>query len=181
MLFLSLLCYCHSYAQKNGIEKLSESKVDSLKAEHVDNILWYHSYCGDCFYAKTDSLIQYGRCLVENGYSLSYNVIIYQQKGKYFTLNFDCKSIVIKRQLDTCRSLLYFVSIIPTLNARDKTLRSKLKKGELPDPMPLDGGSFAEAHIYYHNAKQHVRLPETTDTSNKKYFWMNKEIKLVEL
>ncbi len=80
---LFILCFtisvCH--AQQKGIEKLSNHYIDSLKCTHIDTILWYHSYCGECFFRKTDAPIKYYNCQVQSGYDLSYNVIIYKQNG----------------------------------------------------------------------------------------------------
>src|ERR1700761_5261676 len=101
-------------AQK-GIEDLSKQKIDSLRELHIDTVIWYYSYCGECFFKNTDAPIKYYNCQMITGYDLSYNVIIYKQKGNYFALNFDCKNLVIKRPLDGCRSIPYFISIIPLL------------------------------------------------------------------
>ena len=181
---LSILFSWHTYAQKTGIEKLSKSKIDSLRSERVDTILWYHSYCGDCWFKKTDAPIKYYNCPVESGYDLACNVIIYRQKGEYFILNFDCTNFVMKRRLDTSKSIPYFVSIISTLNARDKAIKELDKKNDkyLLGAMQMDG-FFNEADIYCNKISQHVRMTdtETTDKYYKKYFWIDKQIKLFEL
>jgi hypothetical protein len=181
ILLFSILFSGYTYAQKKGIERLSKNKIDSLRREHVDSILWYHSYCGECFIKKTNAPIQYGNCSVQSGYDLTYNAIIYRQKDKYFILNFDCNNLLIKRQLETCKSLPYFISIIPILNTRDKTVREMIKKGEFLGPMQSDG-SFADADIYFNNTKQHISMSDIKESDiYKKHFWIDKQINLFKL
>lgn len=169
------------YAQKD-IETLSQSKIDSLRGVHVDTIIWYHSYCGECFFKKTDAPIKYYTCRVQSGYDLSYNAILYKQQGNYYLLNFDCTDIIIKRKLDSCRSAPYFISIIPVLKERDKTIIEMNKKGVFLESMQIDGG-FDDAYIYLNNKVHHVHINEEVDSDQtkipKRNYWTNKEIKLV--
>jgi hypothetical protein len=183
LLFLLLILFAfNTYAQKKGIEKLSKHKIDSLRNKHIDTILWYHSYCGECFIKKNDNPIKYANCTVQSGYDLTYNAIIYKQKDKYFILNFDCNNLLIKRQLDSCKSIPYFISIMSILNSRDKTIKEIYRKGGFLGPLQSDGG-FEDADIYYHNIKQHITMTSTeaTDEVYKQYFWIGKEIKLFRL
>lgn len=178
----SFLFSVHLHAQ-NSVEQLSESKVDSLRTEHVDSILWYRSYCGACFFRKTDAPIKYYGCQVQSGYDLSYNAIIYKQQGHYFILNFDCNNLVIKKQLDTCKSISYSISIIPTLNKRDKEIIELSKRDDkyFLGELQMDG-TFAEVNIYYDKVKQHIRMPSSEyEDKYKKYFWIPKQIQLIKL
>lgn len=186
ILLFSILVAGNTYAQK-GIEELSQNKIDSLRSEHVDTIIWYHSYCGECEIlsrpdiSKPNTPIRYSYCTVLSGYTLTNNIILYKQKGNYFLLNFDCNNLIIKRQLDTCKSISYFISIIPTLYARDKTITAMHRRGEFLGPMQTDG-SFEEADIYFHQTKQHISMSDIEKTpAYKKYFWAIKQIKLFEL
>ncbi|MEO6851607.1 MAG: hypothetical protein ABI203_10065 [Mucilaginibacter sp.] len=183
LLLVLLFSFSVSYSQK-GIEKLSKEKIDSLKNIQIDTIIWYHSYCGECFFKKTDAPIKYYTCQVESGYDLSYNAIIYQQVGKYFILNFDCNNLVIKRQLDTCKSMSYFISIISVLNARDKAIEQMRKKGQFSGPSQTDGG-FEDVEISLNKNFQHVHIQDEIDYNTSKMaqqnFWNIKEIKLIRL
>jgi hypothetical protein len=75
--FLLILCYTKSHAQKS-IEKLSRDKIDSLQKIHVNTIIHYFSYCGEC-----EILHNKHTCYMLSGYTLNTNTLIYQQKGKY--------------------------------------------------------------------------------------------------
>jgi hypothetical protein len=178
-LLLSILLASHIYAQKISIEKLSKQKIDSLRSKHVDTMLWYHSYCGECEVFNKE--IKYANCNVFSGYTLTYNSILYKQMSKYFILNFDCNNLVMKRQLDTCKSIPYFISIIPILNARDKTLKVMHKNGEF-FPWQVDGG-FEDADIYINKTTQHISMSDMEETNKvfKKYIWIGKQIKLLKL
>ena len=81
ILVLSILFGGNTYAQQADIEKLSKNKIDSLRSEHVDTLLWYRGYCGACFFKKSNAPIKYYNCKVESGYDLSYNAIIYSKRA----------------------------------------------------------------------------------------------------
>jgi hypothetical protein len=171
-----------TYAQK-GIEKLTEAKIDSLQKAHIDTILWYCSYCGECFFKKTDAPIKYYNCQMQSGYDLSYNAIIYKQLGKYYVLNFDCTNFVVKRQLDSCKSIPYFISIKTTLDRRDRTIKAMEKKG-VPFTSQMDGG-FEDARLYLGEAVRYIGVADELDRNKSKRqkgdYWPDKEIVLVDL
>ena len=154
----------------------------SLKNINIDSILWYHSYCGECDVLRKEPVpIEYSDCSILTGYTLTYNAIIYKQYGKYFILNFDCKNLVIKRELNNCKSVQYFISIIPILNERSKAIKAMHRKG-IYLPYQVDGG-FEDADIYFNKVKKHVSMSDTEETNKdfKKYFWISKQITLFKL
>ena len=116
--FLTLLFIVfiyNAFAQKeNGVEKLSKYKIDSLQSIHVDTIIHYYAYCGECEISAKP------QCYMLSGYTLTENVLIYKQQGKYYTLDFDCNDKPAKRLLNDCKSIPYFISVTPILIARDK-------------------------------------------------------------
>jgi hypothetical protein len=176
--FISILFSANVYAQK-GIEKINSHKIDSLQHVNVDTIIYYQSYCGEC-----EILGHKQSCYVLSGYTLIENVIIYQQKGKFYSLDFDCYNSSVKKQLDSCKSIPYFISILSTLNKRNKTIKAIYKKGDFLGPGTSDGG-FEEAHIYFNKNKQTVSMSAAEKTRlydvYKKYFWIDKEIHLLKL
>jgi hypothetical protein len=177
LLLIILLSY-NTYAQK-GIEKFSTQKIDSLQYLHVDTIIHYYSYCGEC-----EVLSKHNNCSVLSGYVLIDNVLLYKQCGKYYTLTFDCSNNPIKRTLDSCKSLPYYLAIRPTLYARDKTIKAMIKKGRFLGPSVADG-EFENADIYVNYMKQSVSMSESEKTDlykiYRKYFWIDKQIKLLKL
>jgi hypothetical protein len=153
----------------------------------VDTLEWYYSYCGECIIKRPDTnnhTIKFRACQTESGYELIDNAIIYKQNGKYFMLNFDCMNIALKKQLIDCKSLAYFISIIPVLYERDKQIKSMEKKGRFPYPMQADGG-FQDAYIYLNNSVHHVYIQDEVDQDRKTKqtgnYWLSKEFKLADL
>jgi hypothetical protein len=180
-LLLVLCCgftLCH--AQKS-VEQVSREKVDSLRKLHIDTLIWYHSYCGECFFKKTDAKVKYYTCQVQSGYDLSYNAIIYKQHGSYFLLNFDCSSPVIKSLLDTCNAADYFISIIPQLDERDKIIEQMKKNNEFSGPFQIDG-FFSEADIYFNGKSQHADLSHMVESeSNQSGIYKDYKKKLLQI
>jgi len=175
---LTILLSNHVCAQK-GIEKLSAQKIDSLQHVRVDTIVHYSSYCGEC-----DILGKRNNCNMLSGYLLIDNILLYKQNGRYYTLTFDCTNNTVKQTLDSCQSIPYFLSIMQTLHARDKTIKTMFKKGRFLGPLIADG-KFEDADIYVDHRKQNVSMSgsEKTDLYKiyKKYFWIDKQIKLLKL
>jgi hypothetical protein len=183
LLLLLILLDGYAYSQKLSIEKLSKDKIDSLRNEHVDTIMWYHSYCGECLIVnRPDTPIIYSNCTLQLGYKLNNNLIFYKQKGKYFVINFDCNNITIKRQINVCKALPYFISIIPALDSRDKAIKDMYKKGGSYSPWQMDGG-LENMDIYFNKKSQHISMSskEETDKLYKKYAWIDKQIMLLNL
>jgi len=167
---------CH--AQK-GIAKLTRYKIDSLQHLHVDTILHYCSYCGEC-----EVLGRKRNCYLASGYTLTENLIIYQQQGKFYLLDFDCSNTIIKKQLDSSKSIPYFISIIPTLDARDKAIKLIYKKRNFLPPIITDGSS-ATAEIYDNRKRQYasINLDMSQDLMEAwdHYFWFKNEVNLFKL
>jgi len=119
-----------------------------------------------------------------SGYTVSSNFIIYQQQGKFYLLDFDCYNFSTKKQLDPCKSIYYFCSIIPALNTRDKFSKAQWKKGLFPRPLISDG-SFEDAEIIVKKKKQYVSMAEAEKTdlrdTDKSHYWVDKEIELLKL
>ena len=142
LLFILLFSLCTHFANaQKGIEELTGHKIDSLQRSHVDTILHYSSYCGEC-----DVKGNKHTCYLKSGYLVADNLIIYKQYRKFYILAFDCYNSDTKRQPDNCKSLPYFLTIIPALNAQDKFFKDQWKKGLFPRPSIADGG-FEEAEI----------------------------------
>ena len=183
LLLLFILLHGYAFSQKLSIEKLSKDKIDSLKNEHVDTIMWYHSYCGECAIVKRlDTPLIYSNCTLQIGYKLNTNLIFYKQNGKYFIINFDCNNLTVKRQITICKSLPYFISIIPVLDARDKTIKQIYQKGDYYSPWQVEGG-LENMDIYFNKKSQHITMSakEETDKLYKKYTWIGKQIILLNL
>jgi len=176
LLFIVSFQLCH--AQK-GIEKLTRYKIDSLQHIRVDTILYYCSYCGECSIRG-----QKHTCYLASGYTLSDNIIIYKQHGRFYTLSFDCSNTSIKKQLDSCRSIPYFISIISTLDARDKAIKLIYKQKQFLPPIVIDGSS-ATAEIYYNRKRQsasiNLDMPQDLVETWNYYFWFKKETNLFKL
>jgi len=178
LVLLIFFCNNHSYAQK-GIEKLTVHKIDSLQHIHVDTLLYYDSYCGECEIKGNTH-----NCYFKSGYILDDNLIIYQQHGKFYVLIFDCYNSGSKRQLINCESLPYFLTIIPALKAQDRFFKDQRKKNLFPHSSISDGG-FEDAEIIINRKKQYVSMAESEKTNfrdtDNTHYWVNKEIKLLKL
>src|ERR1700689_4188321 len=85
LLFILFLLSTHFADAQKGIEKLTAHKIDSLQRIHIDTILYYSSYCGEC-----DVKGNKHTCYLKSGYLLADNLIIYKQYGKFYFLTFDC-------------------------------------------------------------------------------------------
>jgi len=176
LLFIISFQICH--AQK-GIEKLTAYKIDSLQHIHVDTILYYNSYCGECAISGKGHT-----CYLKSGYILDDNLVIYKQSGKFYILSFDCYNSNIKRQLDSCKSLPYFITIIPALNEKYKFFKYQQKKVLFAGPSIADGG-FEYAEIIINKKKRYFSMSQAEKirlrNTDKSHYWVNKEIKLLKL
>jgi hypothetical protein len=174
-----LITYSQLCQAQKGIEKLTHYKIDSLQHIHVDTILYYCSYCGEC-----EILGKKRNCYLASGYTVSSNFIIYQQQGNFYLLDFDCYNQSIKRQLNSCQSIPYFISIIPTLKISDRSIKAALKKGKLLDMIQSDGG-FENVEMFLNKNMQIVSISESekdnTDKIHQKYYRINEKKKLVKL
>ena len=132
LFFIMYAQLCH--AQK-GIEKLTRYKIDSLQDIHVDTIVHYCSYCGEC-----EVSMKKNNCYMTSGYTVGSNFIIYRQQGKFYLLDFNCYNQSIKRQLNNCQSIPYFISIIPTLATSNRDIKASIKKGKFLEMVQVDGG-----------------------------------------
>ena len=184
LLFLPIILNIHfAVAQKISLEKWALHNVDSLHKNHVDTIEYYHAYCGECFISgkPTDTLPRH-QCELENSWVEIENIIIYKQKSKYYSLTFDCNYPPIKKELKGCKSIDYFLSVIPVLNKRDKTITEMYRHNKFLGPIVSDGG-YEEVFLYCRSIKQHVDIQDyqKTDKTWKSYFWIDKEIKLLTL
>jgi hypothetical protein len=164
---------------QNIVEKITQYKIDSLKHIDVDTIIYYHSYCGECIIPNPKHT-----CTADYGYTLTANVLIYRQNGNFYSLDFDCYNLPVKKQLDNCKSIPYALSIIPTLNARDKTLKAMSKKRKFLGPVQADG-DFEKVSIYYVNKQQSLSMASLEKDefykTYRKYYWINSQIKLLKL
>jgi len=186
---LVMLSINYANAQKVDLEKWVSHNVDSLQKIRVDTIEYYHAYCGECIILRkppilgqpTDTLPTH-QCDVGNGWEQRVNDIIYKQKGKYYSLTFNCSYPPIKKELKSANSLKYFLSIVPVLNKRDKHEAAMRKKRKFNPPIIVDGG-YEEAFLYCSHIKQHVFMQDDqkTDKGWRFYFWIDKQTKLLAL
>ncbi len=109
---------------------------------------------------------------------------MYCQNGFFYSLNFDCYNLPVKKQLDNCKSIPYALSIIPTLNARDKTIKAMSKKGKFLGPVQADG-SFEKVDIYWEKKEQSISMASSEKEEfykiYKRYYWIDSQIKLLKL
>lgn len=180
-LFLSFSVHL-AYAQKVNLEKWVKHTVDSLRKDHIDSIEYYHAYCGECEILKTPGKISGHTCDVGNGWVQIANIVLYKQKDSYFSLTFDCGYPPVKKELKKVNSIEYFLSIVPVLNERDKTLKEMYKHFIFPGPSFVDGG-YEEAIVYVKGHQQKVAMQENEKTSTawRTHFWIDKQTKLLEM
>jgi hypothetical protein len=173
----------YTYAQKVSIKNWVSHTIDSLKKNQIDTIEYYHAYCGECEILRkpTDTLPTH-QCDVGNGWEQRVNDIIYKQKGKYYSLTFNCSYPPIKKELKSANSLTYFLSIVPVLVKRDRYGEAMKKRRKFNPPIMVDGG-YEDAFLYCGNIKQHVFMQEDqkTDKAWKAYFWIDKQTELLKL
>jgi len=170
-------------AQKINLEKWVSHTVDSLRKHRVDTIEYYHEYCGGCeIIRKPTDTIPLHQCETEYSWVQAKNDIIYGQNGKYYLLMFNCGYPPIKREVQIVKSLEYFVSIIPDLDERDKYWAEKRKEHKFAPPITIDG-VYEEAILYIGHFKQRVFMQgdQKKDKNWLSFFWMDKQIKLLEL
>ncbi len=187
--FLVAIPLSNLFAQKPTLTQLTKTKVDSLRKTGADAIMWYKSYCGECEVISHEthpaSIPANHYCTVDaQGYTLTDNVILYKQNDSYYKLIFDCTYPLKKEKLDSCRSIAYFISIVPVLNHRDRAIKALYKSGRFLGPSQSDGG-FEDVTLYLKKASQRVSMADGEKGDMyavyKKYFWINKEIKLLDL
>jgi len=182
IIFLVIFSFTnYSYAQKVSIRKWVSHNVDSLKKIRVDTIEYYHQYCGEC-YIRNPPGVHRNHCETEDSWTQVVNIILYQQQGKYHSLTFNCLGPSIKQDINAANSLTYFISIIPTLNNRDRAIKALIKRRKFLAPIFVDG-TYEEADIYLNNKKQHayMQIDERTDKTWRSFFWIDKETKLFKL
>lgn len=158
---------------------------DSLNKNGVDTIIYYHNFCGECSVVKQKA--NFYNCEVyDNGWELVESRFIYKQNGNIFSLKFNYCNLPIITQIKDSRSIPYFLSIIPMLKQRDKvdTQRKKLHKFFPPIPTPTDG-FYEDTKLYLHKSEIAVSLSGYQKEEGYKYyksfFWIDKEIKLMQL
>ena|ERR1700761_8902174 len=180
LLYCSALSYCS--AQNVNLQKWVNRNVDSLQREHIDTIIYYHSYCGECYIIQSKSDLHKDCTITDDSWTQLENRIIYQQNGQYFTLTFNCNYPPLKQQLKTGYSIPYFISIIPVLNKRDQVQNKMFKQHKFNPPVLIDGG-YEEASIYLHKTTKRIYLQEyqKTDKNWRKFFWIDKETYLFKL
>jgi len=176
LLFSILIC-SHSYAQIN-IEKWVKHNIDSLHKQHIDTLLYYNEYCNECDVTKGM------RCSFTGNNGEIEDIIIYQQYGKYYSLQFNCYYAPIKKQLNNCSSIPYSISIIPTLNSRDKAVKLLVKKGKFLPPQITDG-THQYVQIFIAGKSNEISMsedmPEDLVKDWQTFSWFNKEVRLFEL
>jgi len=181
-LFIAVSINC-SYAQKVNLKKWASHTVDSLQKKRIDTIEYYHAYCGECAILRkpTDTLPTH-QCEVENSWTQRENEIIYKQNNKYYSLTFNCSYPPIKKELKDIKSLGYFLSIVPILVKRDRHEVAMQKKHKFNPPMVVDGG-YEEAFFYCGRVRQKIFMQEDqkTDKGWRRYFWIDKQTKLLAL
>jgi hypothetical protein len=171
----------HIYGQKVSIKNWVTHTIDSLQKSNIDTIEYYHAYCGECLIEQPPGKsVDY--CETDDSWTQVENIIIYQQKGSYYSLAFNCNYPSIKKQLSTVNSLSYFISIVPVLGKRDRYGKALQKKHKFNPPIISDGG-YEEAFLYCNKIKQNAFMQEDqkTDKVWRSYFWIDKETKLFEL
>ncbi|MBS7563810.1 hypothetical protein KHS38_05290 [Mucilaginibacter sp. Bleaf8] len=78
ILFIMLLGHVAT-AQSINIRKWANRQIDSLNRIHVDTIVYYHSFCGNCEVRRS-----YNFCEVyDNGNVTMENAIVYKQSGSF--------------------------------------------------------------------------------------------------
>jgi hypothetical protein len=181
-LLLFLLCINYVSAQKVNLKRWVKHTVDSLQKDHVDTILYYHEYCSEC-----DVKSKVHHCEIEDvGYEQIENIIIYQKNERFYSLTFDCNYPSIKNELISCKSIPYFISVVPVLNARDRAIKGIYKQHKFLPPIPSDG-VYTGATIYCNKVTQGIYMSneQKTDPDSYKawgqYFWFDKQVKLFEL
>jgi len=179
----------HSYAQKVSLKDWVSHTVDSLNRKHVDTIEYYHAYCGECEILRkppmlggpADTLPTH-RCDVGNGWVQMVNDVIYKQKGRYYSLTFNCSYPPIKKELQNVKSLDYFLSIVPVLVKRDKYGDAMQKKRHFNPPITVDGG-YEEAFLYCGHVRKSIFMQDgqKTDKGWRTYFWIDKQTKMLAM
>ena len=173
---LFLAAVLNAFAQKVRLNTWVERNIDSLRKIGVDTIVYYHAYCGECEVLEkpiniADTSEKKHDCEIDNSWTQIANVIVYQQNNTFITLTFNCNYPPLKAELKTCKSIPYFISIIPTLNRRDKMQQQMFKRGKFNPPVTVDGG-YEETWIYLNGKKQHIYLQENqkTDKAWRSFF-----------
>lgn len=189
MLILFILSVCSvANSQKISIITWSSHIADSLRNAGVDTMLYYNEVCGECSVAilPKDSLTKAGvGCDVKESYTQLANIFLYRQRGRYYSLEFNCQYPMIKRALGACLSIPYALTIIKILNARDAWFkkRRKLKYFFLP-PIVTDVAQYA-ATIRAGKLRQEANISADQQGEYhylwKRYFWIDPQIKLFRL
>jgi hypothetical protein len=176
------LCNERAIAQKINLEKWVKHQRDSLIRNGIDTIIYYHHYCGEC--SLLENKDNKHREALDNGWTLIESYFIFKKNGDFFSLTFNYCSPPIISKLDFCKSIPYFLSIIPVLHKRDWVYAQMRKQAKFFPPIPTDG-SYEEATIYFRKHSSKVSLSDYQKKEGykywKKYFWIDKELKIVSL
>ncbi|WP_295672918.1 hypothetical protein [uncultured Mucilaginibacter sp.] len=190
--FLTVLGINYTYAQEVNLKEWVSHKIDSLQNSHIDTIEYYHQYCAGCFIRKTSTTKKHNICEAD-GYTQIENIIIYQQRGKFYSLAFNCNYPLVERRLSEIKSFAYFLSIVPILNKRDSIITAtenayKNRSIVMNDTNKFlfgggDDGIFEEAYLVVKELKQSVKmeLDQKTDKVWRSYFWIDKQTKLLTM
>ncbi|MBB3055014.1 hypothetical protein [Mucilaginibacter gotjawali] len=122
------------------------------------------------------------QCDVGTGWVQRVNAIIYKQNNKYYSSTFNCGYPPIKKKLTNVKSLDYFLSIIPILNKRDQYGAAMRKRHKFNPLISVDGG-YEEAFLYCGRIRKSVFMKEDqkTDKEWRRYFWIDKQTKLLAM
>ena len=182
-IIMSFLYAEHSSAQKINLEEWVKHQRDSLTGNGIDTIIYYHQYCGECSVkVKNDDK---PNCeVIDHSWTLIASSLIYKQNGDAFSLKFNYCKPPIKSKITSCKSIPYFLSIIPTLHKRDEAYAQMRKQDKFFPPVPTDG-SYEGATLYCRKKRSSISLNEYQKNEGykywKSYFWIDKEIRLITL
>ncbi len=181
ILIVLITCF-QTQAQKKIIPPQTWLKrvVDSLHAQRVDTIIYYHLYCSECNITSSDTTCN----SLNNDYTDILNIILYRHRGKYYALTYNCKLPAFQSNLQKAPSVNYFLSLIPTFIKRDKAFHTLCRQHKFMLPVISDG-VYTEAVLFHKNKKYTVGLQWEQQHKDyqlwTRYFWISKEVRLLKL
>jgi len=153
--------------------------VKQLKKRGADTILVYISGCDGCFIRRKNI-----NCTCFKKESITEVSLIFSIKGKFNKEDFSCCQDSALTEINAPESIRYFLSLQDTLKKKDEYYKQAAKRLEFFPPIATDNPyEQVELIIPGHNYDVSLSYWQINDGYQawKKYFWIESEIKLMDL
>jgi hypothetical protein len=152
--------------------------IKNLQKKGADTILVYMSGCDGCEITNIPT-----NCTCLNKEAITDVHLIFQMKGEFYKEDFTCCQEFALVKMNESLSISYFLSLRDMLRKRDAYYKEAAKHVQFFPPIPTDN-SYEEVELIVpgHNYKVSLFPYQINEDYKiwKQYFWIDREIKLLD-